>query len=158
MSLCSIIRVWKLAWSWWRYFWELRPSKYSSPWPIITQIWTEKGSWPHFNQVTNLLKHKPSVLNKYQRANRINHNIELKMGKKNRNYARQDRNHNRRTHCQTPNSLKLDTQGGDTNSNTTHRKLYVYGFTSTFKTLPNKAGRLTKIPNKGAQHEAEEAT
>ena len=24
-----------MAWSWWRYFWELHPSEYSSPWIII---------------------------------------------------------------------------------------------------------------------------
>ena len=32
VSLCSIIRVKNSALVWWRYFWQLRPSKFSSPW------------------------------------------------------------------------------------------------------------------------------
>ena len=38
MSLCDIIRVLKSAWVWWRYFWELRPSKSSSPCPRAKHI------------------------------------------------------------------------------------------------------------------------
>ena len=50
VSLCSIIRVKKLALVWWRYFWQLRPSKFSRPWisrklqdPFIDLI--QKRTW-----------------------------------------------------------------------------------------------------------------